>query len=93
MRLLTMAAVAAFLAGCAGAPVPKGNPPAPAIIEMPVHVYVPIPPELTKRCQWPRGGKPSQAMDVANKRKTCLVKYELLFERIEQVQGKPVPTP
>ncbi|MBN7138987.1 hypothetical protein A7A76_07750 [Lysobacter enzymogenes] len=92
MRLIMMAAAAVLLASCASAPAPKANPPAPAVIEVPVHVYVPIASELTKRCTWPRTGKPSQAMEVANKRKECLGKYEAQLDRIELVQGKPAAT-
>lgn len=91
MRLHTVAAVAVLLAGCTSAPAPKSNPPAPQVIETPVRVYVPIGGELTQRCTWPRTAKPSKALEVANKRKECLSKYETQLDRIERVQGKPVP--
>ena len=92
MRGYLMCGALALLVACGREGV-KSNPPAPKVIEMPVRVYVPIDPKMTKRCDWPKNGKPSQAMDVGNKRKTCLTRYEAQFDTIESVQGKPVPTP
>lgn len=91
MRGYLMCAVAALLAGCSQAGQVRPNPPAPAVIEVPVAMYVPIDSKLTKRCDWPKKAKPSQAMDVGNKRKTCLTRYEAQFDAIDSVQGKPVP--
>ncbi len=87
MRILLIAAVLA-LGACQLAP-PKSNPPAPAVIKIPVAIYVPIDASLTKRCSWVREGKPSAVFDVSNGRKRCLERYEAQFDAIEQVQGKP----
>lgn len=91
MRALISAALPLLLAACASAQAPKSNAPAPTVLEVRERVYVPIPPEATKRCAWPRKGKPSEAMDVANKRKTCLAQYEIQLDGIEKIQGKPAP--
>jgi hypothetical protein len=87
--MLLIAAVL-VLAGCQSAPQ-KDNPPAPALIEVPVATYVPIDSAMTRRCQWVKDGKPSAVFTVANGRKRCLLQYEAQFDAIEQVQGKPVP--
>lgn len=89
MRILLIAAVL-VLGACQSAP-PKPNPPAPAIIKVPVATYVPIDAALTKRCSWARDGKPSAVFDVSNGRKRCLERYEAQFDVIEHVQGNPVP--
>jgi len=91
MRGYLMCALAALLAGCVREGQLKSNLPAPTVIEVPVATYKPIDPKLTKRCDWPKKAKPSQAMDVGNKRKACLIRYELQFDAIDGVQGKPVP--
>lgn len=89
MRVIVVV-IAALLAACQAAPT-KPNPPAPALIKVPVATYVPIDAALTKRCSWVRDGKPSAVFDVSNGRKRCLMQYEAQFEAIGQVQGKPVP--
>lgn len=89
MRVI-VTATAALLAACAGQQ-PKANPPAPALVEVPVATYVPIDAALTKRCSWARDGKPSQVFAVSNGRKRCLLQYEAQLDGVEQVQGKPVP--
>lgn len=89
MRFLMIAAIV-VLAGCAKSPV-RENPPAPALISVPVATYVPIAPELTRRCAWTRDGEPSQVFAVSNGRRRCLLQYEAQFDAVEQVQGKPVP--
>lgn len=92
MHMTWMAAAAVLLlSACAGMPAEKTHAPAPAVIEIPVHVYVPIDPAMTKRCDWPRKAKPSKALDVGNQRKACLTRYEIQLDAIEKVQGKPVP--
>jgi len=78
------------LAGCGTSP-PTKNPPAPAVVSVPVATYVPIDAALTKRCSWVRAGKPSAVFEVSNGRKRCLDQYEAQFDAIEQVEGKPVP--
>ncbi|HDS1580470.1 hypothetical protein [Stenotrophomonas forensis] len=82
--------VVLVLAGCGTSPAAK-NPPAPAVVSVPVAIYVPIDAALTKRCSWVRAGKPSAVFEVSNGRKRCLDQYEAQFDTIEQVQGKPVP--
>lgn len=89
MRLILLAATF-FLASCQ-ASAPKPNPPAPAVIRVPVATFVPIDAALTKRCSWARAGKPSAVFEVSNGRKRCLDLYEAQFDAIEQVEGKPVP--
>ncbi len=89
MRILLIVSVLA-LSGCQSS-LPKPNPPAPALIKVPVATYVPIDAALTKRCSWVRDGKPSDVFDVSNGRKRCLERYEAQFDAIEQVQGKPAP--
>ncbi|MDV3469022.1 hypothetical protein RZA67_09800 [Stenotrophomonas sp. C3(2023)] len=92
MRVIVIATAAALLAACAGQQ-PRANPPAPDVVEVPVATYVPIDAALTKRCSWIREGRPSQVFAVSNGRKRCLLQYEAQLEGVEQVQGKPVPTP
>lgn len=70
----------------------KPNPPAPTVVSVPVATYVPIAPELTKRCSWVREGSPSAVFSVSNGRKRCLLQYEAQLGAVEQVQGKPVPS-
>ncbi|MCJ8005702.1 hypothetical protein [Staphylococcus aureus] len=89
MRILLIAAV--LVLGACQSASPKPNPPAPAIIKVPVATYVPIDAALTKRCNWVRAGKPSAVFEVSNGRKRCLDQYEAQFDAIEQVEGKPVP--
>lgn len=80
------------LAACSHTPGPVPNPPAPRVIEVPVRIYVPIPPELTARCRWVRSGVlPSAAFEVLEGRKACLIRYEERLKAIEEIQGKPVP--
>lgn len=90
MRLIALAA-AFCLASCQSS-TPKPNPPAPAVIRVPVATFVPIDAALTKRCSWARAGKPSAVFEVSNGRKRCLDQYEAQFDAIEQVQGKPIPS-
>jgi len=89
MRLIVIAA-ATLLAACQSA-VPKQNPPAPAVVNVPVATYVPIDPALRKRCSWERDGKPSAVFEVSNGRKRCLLQYEAQLDGIDGTQGKPVP--
>ncbi|WP_422507146.1 hypothetical protein [Stenotrophomonas sp. GZD-301] len=89
MRIILLT-TAALLAACRSAPAPL-NPPPPALIEMPVLVYVPIDADLRRRCQWEQEGMPSQVFSVSNGRKRCLQQYEAQLDGIDQVQGKPVP--
>lgn len=89
MRVLMIAAVLA-LAACGTSPAKK-NPPAPDVIKVPVATYVPIAPELRKRCKWVHEAKPSAVFDVSNGRKRCLLQYEAQLEGIDATQGKPVP--
>lgn len=89
MRLIVLAAVFC-LASCQSS-APKPNPPAPAVIRVPVATFVPIDASLTKRCSWVRAAKPSAVFEVSNGRKRCLDLYEAQLDAIDQVQGKPVP--
>lgn len=91
MRAIVFAP-AMLLAACHAAPI-KPNVPAPAVIKVPVATYVPIDAALTKRCRWVRDGKPSEVFEVSNGRKRCLLQYEAQLDAIDQVQGKPAPTP
>lgn len=89
MRVIAIAATG-LLAACQSAE-PKQNPPAPAVVSVPVATYAPIDPALRKRCSWERDGKPSAVFEVSNGRKRCLMQYEIQMDGIDQVQGKPVP--
>ena len=89
MKLWFLCAVL-LLTGCSAAPAEK-NPLPPAVITVPVATYVPIDPQLRKRCKWVREAPPSAVFDVSNGRKRCLLQYEAQFDAIDQVQGKPVP--
>ncbi|OBU48518.1 hypothetical protein [Stenotrophomonas maltophilia] len=90
MRVIVVT-TAALLAACQAAPV-QPNPPSAAIVTMPVATYVPIGPQLRKRCKWVKEAAPSAVFEVSNGRKRCLVQYEAQFDAIDQIQGKPVPT-
>ena len=79
------------LAGCKSAGATQPDVPVSTVIEVPVKVYVPIEANLTKRCPWPLGAKPSQAVEVAKKRRECLEAYERQLDAIGKVQGQPVP--
>ncbi len=89
MRLFVIAA-ASLLAACQSA-AHKQNPPAPAVVKVPVATYVPIDAALRKRCSWEREGKPSAVFEVSNGRKRCLLQYEAQLDGIDGTQGKPVP--
>ncbi|MFK3845752.1 hypothetical protein [Stenotrophomonas sp. NPDC078853] len=91
MRVIVVV-IAALLAACRAAPTRPNHPP-PAVINVPVTTYVPIDAALTKRCSWVRDGKPSLVFDVSNGRKRCLLQYEAQLDAIEQLGGKPVPSP
>lgn len=93
MRLILIATLVA-LAGCNRdrAEVRTDPPPQAAeVIPVPVEVYVPIDPELRKRCPWVRTCKPSHGIACAKARADCLIQYENQLDGIDQVQGKPVP--
>jgi len=79
-----------LLAACQAAPT-KTNPPAAAVIKVPVATYVPIDAKLRMRCKWVKEAAPSAVFEVSNGRKRCLDQYEAQFDAIDQVQGKPVP--
>ena len=87
MRVIVVA-TAALLAACQAAPT-KPNPPAAAVITMPVATYVPIDPQLRKRCKWVKEAAPSAVFEVSNGRKRCLLQNEAQLDGIDQVQGKP----
>ncbi|WP_349984465.1 hypothetical protein ABRP17_016555 [Stenotrophomonas sp. WHRI 8082] len=89
MRIVIIALLGS-LAACASKEL-KPNQPASAVVRVPVATYVPIAPELTKRCSWVRDGNPSAVFSVSNGRKRCLLQYEAQLDGVEQVQGKPVP--
>ena len=88
---LTLLSLAFLLTACGGKNVQPDPPSAANVVEVKVPTYVPIPGRLTERCKWPKTGKPSQAVEVARKRKTCLEFYERNDDATEAIQGKPVP--
>lgn len=68
-----------LLAGC---PLRKPDVPEPVIVRQ----YVPVPRELTQRCEWPRQHKNSQLPESNAARKKCLKQYEGQFEAIESLK-------
>lgn len=89
MRVIVVA-TAALLAACQAAAT-KPNPPPAAVIKVQVATYVPIEPELRKRCKWVKDAAQSAVFEVSNGRKQCLLQYEAQFDAIDKMQGKPVP--
>jgi hypothetical protein len=93
MRTTLIAAVAAaLLSACGSAPM-KRPPPAPALVEVVVKVFVPIDPELTRPCVWRPSAPLEEIPSVARERKKCLQFYEANLDAIRRVQGGPVPNP
>ncbi|QHG87936.1 hypothetical protein ACCQ13_14695 [Xanthomonas sp. NCPPB 1638] len=94
-NVLILALSTALLAGCGNklAKVDPARPimvtPAPAVVAVPVRVYVQIQPRLTQRCPWVRNGTLEQVLEVSRGRKRCLEFYEANLSEIEQVQGTP----
>lgn len=71
-----------MLGGCSSVPAKI------EMVELPVRQYVPVPPELTKRCAWPKSAPLSDVIETARKRKTCLQQYEGQLQAIEGLKGK-----
>lgn len=91
MRRALAIATTLLLGACGHTPERVPNPPAPAIIKVPVRVYVPIPPTMTQRCSWVREGElPSEVFAVTEGRKRCLLRYEAQLDTVEAVEGRPV---
>lgn len=88
MRAHLIAALALALCACGRETKPA---PPPIVIEKAVKHYVPIDRELRKRCDWPKDAKPSEAIEVARKRRECLVQYETQLDGIDRVEGGPTP--
>lgn len=88
-RLLTTFAVASLLAACGAHR--QAVKPAKEVIEKPVRYYVPIDPDLRKRCKWRDSAPIGAIFEVSGERKACLVQYEIQFDGIDKVQGNPVP--
>lgn len=87
-RLLTLAAALAA-AACTGNV--RTPPPARAVIEKPVPYYVPIAPELRRRCTWSKDAPVSLIFEVSRGRRKCLEQYEAQLDGVDAVQGKPAP--
>lgn len=68
-----------LLAGC---PLRKPDVPEPQIVRQ----YVPVPRDLTQRCEWPRNRKPSQVFESDAIRGKCLKQYEGQLEAIESLK-------
>lgn len=90
MRLILLAFVVLALTGCPGGRV-KPTLPAATVIEKPVKVFVPISDDLLAKCPWPKSAKPSEALEIARKRRQCLEQYERNLDAIGKVRGNPVP--
>lgn len=73
------------LAGC---PLVKDAAPAVQLVEVPVRQYVNVPPELLKRCDWPKKAKLADVIEVARKRRACLEQYEGQFDGIGKLSGE-----
>lgn len=84
-----------LLAACGRQATKPDSPPGltPAVVEVPVEVFVPIDRALTERCQWRQNAPLRDIAEVANERKLCLRDYEAKLDAISRVQGKPVPKP
>jgi hypothetical protein len=84
-----------LLAACGRQATKPDAPPdlTPAVVEVPVEVFVPIDPSLTERCRWRETAPLREIPAVANERKLCLKRYEANLDAISRVQGKPVPKP
>lgn len=74
------------LAGC---PMVKDKHPVVKLVEVPVRQYVAIPPELLKRCDWPKKAPLHDVIEVARKRRACLEQYEGQFDGIGKLRGEP----
>lgn len=92
MRPLLLLALLLPLAACNKAVKPD-LPPAPAIVEVPVEVYVPIDKRLTAKCQWRDQAPLEEIPSVSRGRKKCLQFYEANLDAIGRVQGRAVPNP
>lgn len=90
-RLLTTITAVLLLTACgANRQAVKGTP-AKEVIEKPVRYYVPIDPDLRKRCKWRETAPIGAIFEVSGERKACLIQYEIQLDGIDKVQGNPVP--
>lgn len=71
-----------LLSGCTTGPSTKPVNPEP----LPVRQYVTVPPELTKRCTWPKAPPLKDVIEAARQRKTCLIQYEGQLDGIEKLK-------
>lgn len=83
-RFLALILLAPLLAGCPG-PV-RDDPPKPEIVRQ----YVPVPPELRKRCAWPRTHPNSKVFESNEARGKCLKVYEGQLDGIDKL-GEQAP--
>jgi hypothetical protein len=67
------------------------QPAPPRVIEKPVKVYVEIDATLTARCDWRKDALPSESIEIAKERRSCLERYERQFDAIENVEGQAAP--
>lgn len=88
---LALLALPLLLGACTPAVQYRASP--PELIRVPVTSYVPIPGEMTRRCEWVKDAPPSQVFSVSAGRRTCLMQYEQQFRAIERVQGRATASP
>lgn len=82
LRLLTL--LLPLLAGCPLQARP--TPPKIEVVKLPVRQYVPVPPELRKRCDWPKRAPLKDVVEVSRQRRACLEQYESQFDGIDKLQ-------
>lgn len=79
-KQLIAALALALLAGCAKEGDIKPGPP------LPVRQYVKVPPELTKRCEWPKNWPKRRVLESNAVRGACLIQYEGQMDGIEKLK-------
>ena len=93
VKAMVLAVLAVSMTACAKKGTIKDVPPGVVVRTETVEVikkeYVPIHADLSKRCAWTKGVKPSKALTELVIRKGCLEQYERQFDAIEKIQGKP----
>lgn len=91
MKSTICAAILTLLVGCGRDVKPDPHiPPPPEIVEVPVPHYVPVPGELTAKCNWIRNAPLQDILPVTRGRRHCLEVYEANIDAIRRIQGGAV---